>query len=179
MNKPTKADLQQAYGKYIPDVLGPGIRLLFCGINPGLYSAYIGHHFGKPGNRFWKVIHQAGFTPRLFTPYEDRLLLELGYGLTNLVERATANATELNKGELRQGAKTLEEKVRQYKIQTVAILGIGAYRKGFHQPEANWGKQTEKLDDAVLWVLPNPSGLNAHFQIPELVRIYRQLLPID
>ena len=176
MIRPSKEELKQAYGKLVPDVIGLGLKVLFCGINPGLYSAAIGHHFGRPGNRFWKVIHQAGFTPRLYTPYEDGMLLELGYGITNLVDRATANATELTDEELRQGARNLEAKVRQYQIQKVAIQGIGAYRKAFIRPDASLGLQSDKLGEAKVWVLPNPSGLNAHFQIPELVREYRRLL---
>jgi TDG/mug DNA glycosylase family protein len=176
MKRPSKEEVNQAYGKHVLDVIGPGLKVLFCGINPGLYSAAIGHHFGRPGNRFWKVIHQAGFTPRLFTPYEDGFLLELGYGITNLVERATANAKELTDEELRQGAEKLEAKSRDYRVQTVAILGLGAYRLAFKRREAMIGLQLEKLAEAKLWVLPNPSGLNAHYQLADMVREYRKLL---
>jgi TDG/mug DNA glycosylase family protein len=176
MDKPTKEEISQAYGKHLPDIIGPGLKVLFCGINPGLYSAAIGHHFGRPGNRFWKVIHQAGFTPRLFTPCEDGLLLELGFGLTNLVERATSNANELTNDELRQGVEKLKVKVLEFHIQSVAILGLGAYRLAFKRQEATVGLQPEKLARARLWVLPNPSGLNAHYQIADLVREYWQLL---
>ncbi len=145
MEKPSKEQVNQAYGKHIPDVIGPGLKTLFCGINPGLYSAAIGHHFGRPGNRFWKVIHQAGFTPRLFTPYEDSILLKLGYGITNLVKRATANATDLTNDELRQGVVSLEAKVREYQVPMVAFLGIGAYRTAFNRRNATIGLQLEKL----------------------------------
>ena len=176
MDKPTKVEISQAYGKHLPDVIGPGLKVLFCGINPGLYSAAIGHHFGRPGNRFWKVIHQAGFTPRLFTPYEDGLLLDLGFGLTNLVERATANSKELTKEELHKGVQVLERKVGKYHIQTVAFLGIQAYRVAFNKPGVSIGIQPKKLAEASVWVLPNPSGLNAHYQVADMVREYRKML---
>jgi TDG/mug DNA glycosylase family protein len=176
MNKPSKEEIAHACGKRLPDVIAPGLKVLFCGINPGLYSAVIGHHFGRPGNRFWKAIHQAGFTPRLFTPYEDGDLLALGFGLTNLVERATANANELTDDELRQGTKELEAKVQKYHVQNVAILGLGAFRSAFLRRSAEIGLQSEKLAQARLWVLPNPSGLNAHYQVDDLVREYQKLL---
>ncbi len=176
MEKPSKEQVNQAYGKHVPDVIGPGLKMLFCGINPGLYSAAIGHHFGRSGNRFWKVIHQAGFTPRLFTPYEDNVLLELGYGITNLVERATANATDLTNDELRLGVACLEAKVLEYQVPMEAILGIGAYRTAFNRRNATIGLQIEKLAEAGLWVLPNPSGLNAHYQLSDMAREYRKVL---
>ena len=176
MDRPSKEEIKQAYGKYIPDVIGPGLKVLFCGINPGLYSAAIGHHFGRPGNRFWKVIYQADFTPRLFTPYEDGLLVELGYGITNLVERATANAKELTAEELRHGVLILEAKVQKYHIQMVAVQGIGAYQLAFQRRKAIMGLQPENLAEARLWVLPNPSGLNTNYQLADLTREYRRLL---
>ncbi len=176
MGKPSKEEINQAYGKHLPDVIAPGLKVLFCGINPGLYSAAIGHHFGRPGNRFWKVIYQAGITPRFFTPYEDRDLLELGYGLTNLVERATTHANQLNDDELRSGVKKLEAKVRDYHVPAVAILGLGAYRLAFQRRNVTIGLQGEDIAGARLWVLPNPSGLNAHYQVTDMAREYRKIL---
>jgi TDG/mug DNA glycosylase family protein len=173
--KPTAADLNAAKDLVIPDVIGPNLRVLFCGINPGLYSAAIGHHFGRPGNRFWPALHTGGFTPRLFSPFEDRALLELGLGITNVVARASARADELTREELGQGAKVLERKAKRFRPQWVAFLGIGAYRHAFDRRKAKLGRQPEKLAQSEIWVLPNPSGLNAHFQGAELARLFREL----
>src|SRR5436853_3005241 len=134
--KPTKADLLAAAGKTLPDIIAPNLRVLFCGINPGLYTAAVQQHFGRPGNRFWPVLHRAGFTPRLFRPSEQWELLPLGYGITNLVARATAAAAELSDGELAAGARRLERKVRRYSPRVLAVVGIGAYRTGFARPRA-------------------------------------------
>lgn len=159
----------------MPDVIASGLDVLFCGINPGLYSGAVGHHFARPGNRFWPVLNAAGFTPRVLAPWEERVLLDLGYGITNLVARATVSATELTVTELVAGARRLERKVRRYGPRWVAIVGIGAYRTAFGRRRAGFGRQQERLVDAGLWVLPNPSGLNANHQLPELARAFEAL----
>lgn len=173
--KPTRADLLAAKDKTVRDVIAPNLRVLFCGINPGLYSGATGHHFARPGNRFWPTIYRAGFTPRLLTPPEERELLSLGYGITNLVPRATATADELAPEELITGRKRLEAKVKPYQPRVVAVLGIGAYRTAFQERAAILGLQTKLLGDARVWVLPNPSGLNAHYQLADLVEQFRNL----
>lgn len=173
--KPTRADLLAAKDKTIRDVIASGLQVLFCGINPGLYSGATGHHFARPGNRFWPTIHQAGFTPRLLNPSEERELLPLGYGITNLVARTTATADELSNAELLAGRKRLERKVKRYKPQVLAVLGIGAYRTAFQEPKASLGLQNRSIADTSIWVLPNPSGLNAHYQLSSLVAEFRKL----
>jgi TDG/mug DNA glycosylase family protein len=173
--KPTKADLLAAAGKTLPDVIAPNLRVLFCGINPGLYTAAVQQHFGRPGNRFWPVLHRAGFTPRLFHPSEQRELLPLGYGITNLVARATAAAAELTDEELADGAHALARKVRRYKPRVLAVVGVGAYRTAFGRPRAKLGLQEETLGATRLWVLPNPSGLNANYQAAQLADLFREL----
>jgi TDG/mug DNA glycosylase family protein len=152
-----------------------GLRVLFCGINPSLLSAATGHHFARPGNRFWRTLHEAGFTERRLAPAEQRSLLGHGIGLTNLVARATASAAELSPSELTAGQRRLAAKVRRLSPRVVAVLGIGAYRQGFARPRATLGPQPERLAGAALWVLPNPSGLNAHYPLRDLVTLYRQL----
>lgn len=174
--KPTKAEIQAAYNQVVPDVIGPDLQILFCGINASLYSAAVGHHFARPGNRFWKTLYWAGFTDRLFSPAEDRELLELGYGVTNIVDRATARADELSSTELILGYQALAAKVERYKPRFLAILGISAYRTAFQHSKAKMGQQDKKLHQTIIWVLPNPSGLNAHYQIDDLGRVYRELL---
>jgi double-stranded uracil-DNA glycosylase len=159
----------------LPDVVAPGLRALFCGINPSLISAATGHHFARPGNRFWLTLHEAGFTGRRLAPAEQRALLEHGLGLTNLVARATASAAELSPGELAGGRRRLAAKARRLRPGVVAVLGIGAYRTAFARPRAGLGPQPERLGGAALWVLPNPSGLNAHYSLRDLVTLYRQL----
>lgn len=173
--KPTRADLLAAKDKTVRDVITPGLRVLFCGINPGLYSGATGHHFARPGNRFWPTLHQAGFTPRLLAPSEERELLASGYGIINLVPRATATADELAPDELVAGRRRLEAKVKRYQPQVVAVLGIGAYRTAFAQRVVTLGQQPERLANATVWVLPNPSGLNAHYQLVDLVQHFRAL----
>lgn len=173
--KPTRADLLAAVNKTVPDVIAPRLRILFCGINPGLYSGATGHHFARPGNRFWPTLHLAGFTDHLLAPAEEHLLLKSGYGITNLVARATATANELAPAELVQGHKRLAAKVRRYQPQVVALLGIGAYRTAFARPRASLGLQPEALGPARLWVLPNPSGLNAHYQLADLAQKFLNL----
>jgi TDG/mug DNA glycosylase family protein len=173
--RPTREQLRAAAGTAIPDLIGPGLRVLFCGINPSLYSAAVGHHFARPGNRFWKTLHAAGFTPRLLSPAEDASLPGYGYGLTNIVDRATATADELGPEELRAGHRSLAAKVRRHRPAVLAVLGVGAYRTAFRQPGAAVGAQEALLHGARLWVLPNPSGLNAHYQLEDLRRAYRAL----
>ncbi len=173
--RPTQAELAAAAGKTVPDVIAPGLRVLFVGINPGLYTAAIGHHFGRPGNRFWPTLYRAGFTPRLLSPYEERELLPLGYGITNVVTRATVAADELSREELVEGGKVLAEKVRRYAPAWVAILGVVAYRDAFQRPKATVGSQPEGLGESKLWVLPNPSGLNAHYGLDDLAAMFREL----
>ena len=159
----------------MPDLIGDRLRVLFVGINPGLYSAATGHHFARPGNRFWPALHDAGFNGVLLQPWEERRLLPLGFGITNLVARATAAADELSPVELRRGRRRLCAKVRRYRPRCVAVLGIGAFRVGFDPPRATVDLQAERLEPAALWVLPNPSGLNANHQRADLARAFRAL----
>ncbi|WP_197022354.1 G/U mismatch-specific DNA glycosylase [Candidatus Blastococcus massiliensis] len=161
--------------KPLPDVVAPGLDVLFCGINPSLMSAERGHHFARPGNRFWPALHLAGLTPRRLRPEEDRELLVHGLGVTNLVDRPTRTAAELTPDELRDGAVALDELVRRYRPRVLAVLGVTAYRAGFARPRAVLGVQDERIGGAVTWVLPNPSGLNAHVQLPDLARLYGEL----
>jgi TDG/mug DNA glycosylase family protein len=172
---PTKEQLKAAWGKTLPDVIAPNLKVLFCGINPGLYTAAIAHHFGRPGNRFWPTLYSAGFTPRLLSPFEEHELLDYGYGITNVVDRATAAAEELNDPDYIEGGKRLERKVKRYRPKVLAILGVGAYRCAFGRKNAKVGKQDERIGETELWVLPNPSGLNAHFQKPEMMNVFREL----
>ncbi len=155
--------------------MAPDLLVLFCGINPGLYSGATGHHFARPGNRFWPALHRAGFSDRLLSPWEERELLGLGYGITNLVARTTAGADELSREELIAGGRRLTRLVRRHTPRWVAVLGLGAYRTAFGRPAATVGPQAEPLAGARLWVLPNPSGLNAHYQLPDLVREFAAL----
>jgi TDG/mug DNA glycosylase family protein len=164
-----------AHGATVPDVAGPGLRVLFVGINPGLYSGAVGHHFARPGNRFWKALHGAGLTERLLGPFEERLLLDSGLGITNLVERATAGADELSPEELRQGGRRLREEVERLRPDLVAFLGLSAFRTAFDRRSAGVGPQPERIGDSRVWLLPNPSGLNAHYQLPDLVAAFRDL----
>jgi TDG/mug DNA glycosylase family protein len=173
--RPTKADLIAAKKKTVEDVVALGLKVLFCGINPGLYTAAIGHHFGRPGNRFWPALHAGGFTPRLFDPSEKLELLKLGYGITNLVRRATARADELSAKELIAGAKVVTEKVLKYKPRFVAVVGISSYRVAFDRPKAAIGLQPETIGETRIWVLPNPSGLNAHYRPKELAEVFGKL----
>ncbi|HEX5657456.1 MAG TPA: G/U mismatch-specific DNA glycosylase [Polyangiales bacterium] len=173
--KPCAQELVAARERVLPDVIAPGLRLLFVGINPGLYSAAIGHHFGRPGNRFWPALWRAGLTPRLYDPREDRALLELGLGITNLVARTTARAAELEPEEVVAGARTLAAKVEHFAPEVVAILGITSYRVAFGQPKAKLGWHG-MLGPSRLHVLPNPSGLNAHHQLDALARLFRAVL---
>ncbi|SDE97733.1 G/U mismatch-specific uracil-DNA glycosylase [Blastococcus aurantiacus] len=162
-------------GKPLPDVVAPGLDVLFCGINPSLMSAERGHHFARPGNRFWPALHLAALTPRRLTPDEDRELPRYGLGVTNLVDRPTRTAAELGREELTAGAAALAELVARYRPGVLAVLGIGAYRLAFERPRAGLGRQPEQIGGARTWVVPNPSGLNAHFQLPDLARLYGEL----
>ena len=173
--RPSSADLRAAAGRTIPDVIAPGLDILFCGINPGLYSAATGFHFARPGNRFWPALAAAGFTATTLAPDQGRRLLVNRIGITNLVARATASADELHDDELRAGRRRLEAKVRRYRPRAVAIVGIGAYRTAFGRPTASIGRQPEGLAGAILWVLPNTSGLNAHYQAGDFTRAFAEL----
>jgi TDG/mug DNA glycosylase family protein len=173
--KPTPRQLEAARAKTLRDVIGPDLKVLFCGINPGLYSAATGNHFARPGNRFWPALHAGGFTPRRFWPWEKDLFLQLGYGLTNLVARATASADELHPAELVKGRKRLQRKVQRYRPRIVAFLGMGAYRFAFATPKAALGEQPMRFEGARVWVLPSPSGLNANYQMGALVALLREL----
>ena len=176
--RPTAPDLAAARDRTIPDVLpepGADFRVLFCGINPGLYSAATGWHFARPGNRFWPALHLSGFTPRLLAPSEQDLLPGFGLGITNLVARATAQASELDSAELRAGAEHLRALVNRHRPRIVAIVGVTAYRTAFGRPRASTGPQPERLGQARLWVVPNPSGLNAHTTAPKLAEMLRGL----
>ena len=173
-NKPSKEDLQAAAGKTLCDVIAPGLRVLFCGINPGLYSAYMGYHFARPGNRFWRTLYESGFTDRRLTPARQEELLDIGCGLTNLVERASTSGRDLSREELAAGALVLEEKIELLRPRSVAVLGITAYRRAFGRDDVRLGRQMPGLGPAPLWVLPNPSGVNAHFPPPKLVKVFRE-----
>ncbi|HEY0209322.1 G/U mismatch-specific DNA glycosylase [Acerihabitans sp.] len=158
----------------IEDILTPGLRVVFCGINPGLSSAHMGFHFANPNNRFWKVIHLAGFTERQLKPEEEQQLLVTGCGITMLSERPTVEATELTREEYREGGKRLIEKVREYQPTALAVLGKQAYRQAFRVSNAIWGKQEVTIGKTEIWVLPNPSGLN-RMGFETLVKSYREL----
>jgi TDG/mug DNA glycosylase family protein len=175
--RPTRAELLAAAsdGRTVRDVIAPGLTVLFCGINPGLYTAWTGHHFAGPGNRFWPTLHAAGFTDRRLRPDEERELLARGYGVTNVVARPTATAAELAPEEYVAGGRLLERKVRRYAPRVLAVLGVGAYRTAFARPKAALGEQPERLGGARVWVLPNPSGLNANYQKDDLARLFRLL----
>jgi TDG/mug DNA glycosylase family protein len=166
--RPSPADLAAAAGRTIPDVIAPDLDVLFCGINPGLWSAATGHHFARPGNRFWPALHRGGFTPRELRPDEQEMLLGYGLGITNLVERGSARADELTADELVAGGAVLDAKVREYRPRWLAVVGVGAYRAAFGQRTAKVGAQPERIGGAPVWVLPNPSGLNAHYTLDRL-----------
>lgn len=166
--RPTKAQLEAARGAVIPDVIAPDLKVLFCGINPGLWSGAVGLHFARPGNRFWPALYGSGFTPELLTPDRQRELPALGLGISNVVDRATARAEELTSDELREGGRALAEKAAAYRPRWVAIVGVTAYRVAFGRRDSQIGPQSERLGGSRVWVLPNPSGLNAHWSAPAL-----------
>ncbi len=173
--RPSSRDLAAARDTTIPDVAAPGLRVLFAGINPGLYSAATGYHFARPGNRFWPALHAAGFTDRVLRPEEQWQLLPQGLGITNVVPRATASAGELSPAEIRAGGRALTAKVERLAPRWIAIVGITVYRTAFGRPGATTGRQEQTLGGAGLWVLPNPSGLNASYQIDRLAEEFGRL----
>src|SRR3984885_5187111 len=173
--KPTKAQLLAAVNKRVQDLIAKNLIVLFAGINPGLYTAAIGRHFGRPGNRFWPALYDGGFTPRLFTPFEGSLLLDLKFGITNIVERATARADELSDDELRAGGRRLESKVKRWRPTVVAFVGMHPYRVVSGIKDARVGLQKDLFGGSHAWVLPHPSGLNAHYQPADLARLFRDL----
>lgn len=171
----SKQDLLRAKGKTVPDVISSNLKILFAGINPGLYTAAIGHHFGRPGNRFWPALFAGGLTSRLLSPYEEQELLKSGVGITNVVPFATATAAELAPEDFLKGGKLLTAKIAKYKPKALAILGMGAYKTAFQRPRAHLGLQREKIGDTAIWVLPNPSGLNANYQASDFARLFQEL----
>jgi len=173
--KPTRSELLAAAGLTIADVSAPGLSVLFAGINPGLYSAATGYHFARPGNRFWPALYMSGFTPYLLRPDEQRQLLGFGLGITNLVHRATARADELSPQELADGASALAEKAAALRPRWLAVVGVTAYRTGFRNPRATIGRQELKIGATAVWVLPNPSGLNAHWNLSSLAEQFARL----
>jgi TDG/mug DNA glycosylase family protein len=175
MPRHTPEELAAATGRLLADVIAPDLDVLFCGINPGLLSALTGHHFARPGNRFWPALHRSGFTPRQLAPQEQQELIALGLGITNVVARATAGAAELRPEEYRTGGEALRAKVAEYRPRWLAVVGIGAYRIAFNAPKAVMGRQEEVLGETGLWVLPNPSGLNAHYNVDTLAAAFAEL----
>jgi double-stranded uracil-DNA glycosylase len=173
--KPTKAQLLAAHTKRVPDLIAKDLIVLFAGINPGLYTAAIGRHFGRPGNRFWPALFGGGFTPRLYSPFESDSLLDLGFGITNVVSRATARADELSNDELRAGGKRLAVKVKRWRPTVVAFVGLGPYRIISGIKDARVGLQKDQFGGSHAWVLPNPSGLNAHYQPAALAKLFGEL----
>jgi len=175
MKKPTREELLEAANQTMPDILASGLRVVFCGINPSVYSVVVGHHFARPGNRFWPALHAGGWTSTRFSPVQDRGLLELRLGITNVVARSSVAASEVSSEEFAEGGRLLRAKIEAMRPQVLAVLGIGAYRAAFKQPKATLGLQNETLGETKVWVLPNPSGLNAHYHPPELARLFREL----
>lgn len=171
----TPEELEAARDRLVPDVAASGLRVLFCGINPGLMSAATGHHFARPGNRFWPTLHAAGFTPRRLRPDEEQELLRYGVGITNVVQRATARADELTPEEFAEGGRRLEEKVRRLRPAWLAVAGVTAYRVAFGDKHAKVGPQERTIGETRVWVLPNPSGLNAHWNPTTLAEEYGRL----
>ena len=173
--KPTKEDLRDARRRTTEDLIDDNLKVLFCGINPGIWSGATGFHFAKPGNRFWKALHFGGFSDRVLHPSEEHELLENGYGITSFCKRTTARADELSNEEIVQGGKNLVKKIEKFKPQMLAVLGIGVYRTAFNQPKAKLGLQDIKIGSTKIWLLPNPSGLNAHYQINDLAKLFSEL----
>jgi TDG/mug DNA glycosylase family protein len=175
LSRPTAEQLAAARDGTVPDLIRPGLNVLFCGINPSLYSAAVGHHFARPGNRFWPALEAGGFTSRRLMPSEGSELLRLGCGISNVVDRATAVAAELRPEEYVEGGRRLVEKVERYRPRFVAYLGISAYRAAFGRVKATVGPQIETIGPSRIWVLPNPSGLNAHYQLADLGALFAEL----
>ncbi|WP_228751468.1 G/U mismatch-specific DNA glycosylase [Streptomyces pseudogriseolus] len=175
MRRFTQEELEAARDRLVPDVVADGLRVLFCGINPGLMTAATGHHFARPGNRFWPALHRSGFTPRLLAPSEQHELLSYGLGITNVVARATARADELTAEEYRQGGRELAVKVARLRPRWLAVLGVTAYRAAFDDRKAAVGPQVKTIGESRVWVLPNPSGLNAHWTPTTLAEEFARL----
>jgi TDG/mug DNA glycosylase family protein len=175
MPRPSPSELAAAAGRTIPDVIAPGLAVLFCGINPGLWSAAVGQHFARPGNRFWPALHRSGFTDRQLRPDEQWELPRYGLGVTNVVARGSARADELSAAELVAGGRGLRTKARRYRPAWLAVLGIGAYRTAFGTVGAAVGEQPERVGGTRIWVLPNPSGLNAHYTLDRLAAEFARL----
>lgn len=173
--RPSPDDLAAARDRTLEDLIAPDLRILFVGINPGLWSGATGFHFARPGNRFWPALYRAGLTPRLLAPTDQRKLLDYGLGIVNLVPRTTAVASELSNDELRAGGRVLVDKIERFTPVKVAFLGVSAYRTAFDRPTASIGRQDERIGASETWVLPNPSGLNAHYQLPQLAEAYARL----
>ncbi len=175
MPRPTRDDLAAARDRTIADVIAVDLAVLFCGINPGLWSGALGQHFARPGNRFWPALHRSGFTSRQLRPDEHSELLSYRLGVTNLVPRTTARADELTPEEMIAGAARLAGLVEEYAPRWLAVVGVTAYRIGFQRPRAVIGRQDDRLGQTGIWVLPNPSGLNAHYQLDALSQEFAQL----
>lgn len=174
--KPTRAEIAAAHGKRtVPDVLAHGLAIIFIGINPGLYSGATGYHFARPGNRFWPALHHAGLTPRQLHPSEESELLNHGLGITKLVNRATATAAELTGAELKRGGARIRRAIRKYQPRAACFLGVGAYCDAYGIKKASIGLQPEPIEGVPLWVLPNPSGLNANYQLADFVRLFQEV----
>ncbi|MDN3055036.1 MULTISPECIES: G/U mismatch-specific DNA glycosylase [Streptomyces] len=171
----TPAELEAARDRVVPDVVAEGLRVLFCGINPGLMTAATGHHFARPGNRFWPALHASGFTPRRLRPSEQAELVTYGLGITNVVARASARADELSDEEYREGGRILEEKVLRLRPRWLAVAGVTAYRVAFGDKKAKIGPQTRTIGETRIWALPNPSGLNAHWTLPAMAEEFARL----
>jgi len=175
LRKPTPEEVAAAGGRTIADLVGPGLRVLFSGINPSLYSAATGHHFARPGNRFWPALHRSGFTAQQLHPSQQWSLPEAGLGITNVVARATARADELSPAELVEGGAVLAALVTQWRPAFLAVLGVTAYRTAFGRPKAVMGRQEHEIGGVPVWVLPNPSGLNAHYTVDSLAAAFAEL----
>ncbi|MGV9281141.1 G/U mismatch-specific DNA glycosylase [Streptomyces sp. NPDC003730] len=175
MSRITREELEAARDRLLPDVVADGLRVLFCGINPGLLSAATGHHFARPGNRFWPVLHRSGFTPRLLKPSEQELLPSYGLGITNVVARASARADELTAEEYREGGRLLTAKVARLRPRWLAVVGVTAYRTAFDERKAQVGPQERMFGSTRVWVLPNPSGLNAHWSVESMAEEFARL----
>jgi TDG/mug DNA glycosylase family protein len=179
--KLSRAELETFRGTTLPDLLGDPTRLLFVGINPGLWTAAVQAHFAKRGNRFYPALYRAGITDRLIDPsagYRPEDLAHLrdrGLGISNVVPVATARADELTPDQLVAGGRALVRRIRRIRPAVVAVLGVTAYRAAFARPKASAGRQPETLGGAELWVAPNPSGLNAHAQVADLAAAYREI----
>ena len=175
MPRVTRAELEASVDRRVKDVIAPGLRVLFCGINPGLWTSYTGHHFAGPGNRFWKALHLGGFTPRVLAPAEKRELLQWGLGITNVVMRATATAAELESHEYVAGGTRLVAKVKRYRPRALAVLGVGAFKAAFGHGGVSVGEQDERIGRTRVWVLPNPSGLNQNYDLKAMGRMFAEL----